>query len=161
MINYNADEIFEMAIKAEHNAAKMYADLANKHKDPTVANELKKLSEMESDHEKIFTKMREELPEHMRTTMLDPDDISTMYLDAVADASVPEGSPQKAKKFTGDESFEDILRFAIDTEKGAVLFYLGIRDMVPARLGKDKIEAIIKEEQMHAAILTKRLKSLR
>jgi hypothetical protein len=32
--------------------------------------------------------------------------------------------------------------------------------MVPVRLGKDKIEAVIKEEQMHAALLTKRLKAL-
>ena len=160
MINYNADEIFGMAIKAERNAAKMYADLAAKHKEPVIADELKKLSSMEAEHEKMFTQMREELPEDMRTSMLDPDNMATMYLEAVADSSVAEGSPKKAAELTGNESFADILRLAIDAEKNAVLFYLGIRDMVPARLGKDKIEAIIKEEQMHAALLTKRLKAL-
>jgi len=160
MIEYNADEIFEMAIKAERNATKMYADLAIKQKDPAIAEELKKLSAMEAGHEKMFIKMREELPEDMRTAMLDPDDMATMYLDAVADASVAEGSPKTAATMTGNESFADILRLAIDAEKNAVLFYLGIRDMVPARLGKDKIEAVIKEEQMHAALLTRRLKAL-
>lgn len=159
-INYNADEIFEMAIRAERNATKMYGDLAEKHKDPAIVDELKKLSAMEAEHERIFMKLREELPEHMRTAMLDPDDTATMYLDAVADASVAEGSPKTAEKMTGEESFAEILRMAVDAEKQAVLFYLGIRDMVPERLGRDKIEAIIKEEQMHAAVLTKRLKSL-
>ena len=41
------------------------------------------------------------------------------------------------------------------------MFYSGIRDMVPARLGRDKIDEIIREEVSHVAMLEKQLASLR
>lgn len=159
-INYNADEIFEMAIKAEKNAEKMYSDLAEKHNDPEVSAELKKLAEMERNHKNIFTKMREDLPEAQRNAIFDPHDDAAKYLQAVADAEVAEGSPKVAAKMTGDESFKDIIKLAIQLEKQAILFYLGIRDMVPERLGKDKVEGVIREEQNHVVALSERLKSL-
>lgn len=159
-INYTADEIFEMAIKAEKNAAKMYSDLAAKHKDPEVSAEMEKLAEMERAHKDIFTKMREELPEDQRNAYFDPYDDAAKYLQAIADADVAEGSPEIAAGMTGEESFKEIIKLAIQLEKQAILFYLGIRDMVPARLGKDKVEEVIREEQSHVVSLTERLKSL-
>lgn len=159
-INYNADEIFEMAIKAEKNAAKMYSDLAEKHEDPEVKEELKKLADMERDHKQIFTKMREELPEDQRNAIFDPNDDAAKYLQAIADAEVAEGSPEVAEGMTGKESFKDIIKLAIQLEKQAILFYMGIRDMVPERLGKDKVQEVIREEQSHVVSLSERLKSL-
>lgn len=160
-IKFNADEIFEMAIQAESNAYKMYSDLAKKHVDPEVSAELMKMAEMEKSHENIFIKMRKELPEDMRTATFDPNEDATLYLQTIADAEVGEGSPEIAKSMTGRESFEDVLKMAIGLEKQAILFYLGIRDMVPERLGKDKVEHVIKEEQSHVVLLTNRLKSLK
>jgi len=159
-MKFNADEIFEMAIQAESNAFKMYRDLAEKHVDPAVAEELKKLAEMEKNHEGIFVELRKSLPEDMRTATFDPNEDVTLYLQAVADAEVGEGSPEIAEGMTGEESFEDVLKLAIELEKQAVLFYLGIRDLVPERLGRDKVERVIKEEQNHIVVLTKRLKSI-
>jgi rubrerythrin len=46
---------------------------------------------------------------------------------------------------------------AVELEKQAILFYLGIKDMVPERLGKDMVERIIKEEQSHVVMLSNRL----
>ena len=159
-INFTADEIFEMAIKAETNAIKMYGDLAKKHEDPAIAEELKKLAAMEADHKGIFMKMREELPEDQRNAYFDPNDEAAGYLKAIADAEVAEGSPKIAGGITGDEPFAEILKLAIKLEKQAILFYLGIRDMVPERLGKDKVEGIIKEEQGHVVALSERLKTI-
>ena len=159
-IKYNADEIFEMAVEAENNAYKMYSDLAKKHKNPEVSSELEKMAEMEKNHEQIFVKMRRELPEEMRTAKFDPNEDASLYLQSIADSDVGEGSPEVAASMTGEESFEDVLKLAISLEKKAILFYLGIRDMVPENLGKDKVEEVIKEEQSHVVTLSKRLKEI-
>jgi len=159
-MKFSADEIFEMAIQAESNAYKMYNDLAEKHKDLSVSSELKKLAQMEKDHEEIFIEMRREIPEDMRNAVYDTDNQAALYLQSIADSEIAEGSPEVAARMTDAESFEDILKLAIDLEKGAILFYLGIRDMVPARFGKDKIEKIIREEQGHIISLSKRLKEI-
>jgi rubrerythrin len=58
---------------------------------------------------------------------------------------------------TGNESTQDLLRFAVGREEDAIVFFLGMKDMVPGGLGKDRIDAIIKEEMHHVVILTKEL----
>ncbi len=160
-IDFTADEIFEMAIKAERNAVKMYGDLAKKHEDTEVGKELINMAQMEADHANMFVKLRRELPEYMRNTVFDPNDETAMYLKAVADSNIDEGSPKVASEMAGKETLDEILKMAIELEKGAILFYLGIKDMVPERLGKDMIERIIKEEQSHVVTLSNRLKALK
>ena len=78
----------------------------------------------------------------------------------MADSHGGEGDPKAADKLSGDESLADILKIAIGLEKESILFYLGLRDMVPERLGQDKVDAIVKEERSHVATLTKELKAL-
>jgi len=160
-IQFNADEIFEMAIKSERNAVKMYGDLAKKHEFPEIRDEMLKLAQMEADHANAFVELRRELPEDMRNTVFDPDNEASMYLKAVADASIDEGSPKIAEKMSGQESLEEILKTAIELEKQTILFYLGIKDMVAERLGKDKVDKIIKEEQGHVVTLTNKLEELK
>jgi rubrerythrin len=135
----------------------MYADLAAKQENPAVKDELMALSQMEADHAEMFVKMRRQLPEDMRTAVFDPNDQAALYLQAIADSSIAEGSPEVAAMMTGKESFKDVLKLAVELEKQAILFYLGIKDMVPERLGKDMVERIIKEEQSHVVMLSNRL----
>jgi rubrerythrin len=49
---------------------------------------------------------------------------------------------------------------AMDMEKDSIVFYLGMKEMVPERLGKDRIDGIIKEEMGHLALLGKELAAL-
>ena len=53
------------------------------------------------------------------------------------------------------------LRLAIGLEKDAVLFYLGMKDVVPENLGKGKVDFIIEEEKQHLVTLTAELKKLK
>ena len=55
----------------------------------------------------------------------------------------------------------DILKIAIELEKKSILFYLGVKDMVPAKLGKDSIDHIIDEEKGHVVLLSKELHAVR
>ena len=52
---------------------------------------------------------------------------------------------------------EEILRTALGLENGSILFYEGLKDLVPARLGRDKVEAILTEEKRHVAIIGRQL----
>ena len=69
-----------------------------------------------------------------------------------------EDSPNAADSLTGDESMVEILEIAIELETKSILFYLGLKDVVPERLGKDKIEGIIAEEKAHVVMLAEELK---
>ena len=43
----------------------------------------------------------------------------------------------------------EILKSAIEAEKDSIVFYLGMKEAIPQNLGRDRIEAIIKEEMEH------------
>ena len=66
-----------------------------------------------------------------------------------------------SEKLTGKETLEEIYRTAMGLEKDSIVFYQGIREMVPERLGKDKIDDVIKEEMRHVTILSNQLTSLK
>lgn len=91
-------------------------------------------------------------------TVFDPNDELTLYLKAMADAHGGEGSPDVLAMLTGQEAMADIIRIAIGLEKESILFYLGLKDIVPPKLGRNKINSIIMEEKKHVAQLSGFLK---
>ena len=56
---------------------------------------------------------------------------------------------------------KSILKAAILAEKDAIVFYLGMKEMVPDRYGKDKLDKIIKEEMDHIRTISKHLIELK
>jgi rubrerythrin len=56
---------------------------------------------------------------------------------------------------------EGILKEAITAEKDSILFYLGIKDLVPQALGQNRIDEIIKEEMAHIHLLTQELVAIK
>jgi hypothetical protein len=117
---------------------------------------------MEVEHEKIFARMRASLSERERKAPVpDPDDQASAYLRAWADGHVFDVRSNPAEKLTGKEKVEDILRMAIALEKDSIVFYLGMKDAVPERLGRSKIDKVIKEEMSHVSSLSRELETLR
>ncbi len=49
----------------------------------------------------------------------------------------------------GGEDRRGIVNFALEIENNSIVFYLGLKDLIPARLGPDKIDKIIREEMRH------------
>jgi len=161
-IPFNADEVFEMAEEIEGNGAKFYRKAAEAAKDATVKDELLKLAEMEDEHERTFAAMRKELSaEDMTPTAFDPEGEAALYLRAFADGHVFDPKADPSDKLTGGESPADIYATALGLEKDSIVFYLGMKEMVPERLGKDKLDRIVREEMSHIVILNKRLEALK
>jgi rubrerythrin len=56
---------------------------------------------------------------------------------------------------------EEILKAAIVAEKDSIIFYLGLKNAVPERLGGEKIDIIIEEEMSHITLLSNELLALK
>jgi len=154
MINFNADEVFEMAEQIERNGAAFYRKAAEGAAS-SCAGRLRKLAAMEDDHERTFHQIRTELAgEGKLKRDFDPDDEAARYLRAMADGKVFDFDSAPAEKLTGSESIEDILRTANGQEKDSILFYLVMEKAVPAGAGRDAIDKIIAQEVEHVAILS-------
>ena len=161
-ITFNADEIFEMAEEIERNGSQFYRQAAKNSSDPKMEDLLLGFAMMEDNHEKTFTLMRQELSAgEKEMTSFDPDGEAALYLQSIADTHGYEGKASPDQLLTGNETPEEIFKIAIGAEKNSVVFYLGLKDLVPAKAGKDKVDAIIKEEMQHITTLNTKLAALK
>lgn len=157
-ILFSADDILEIAEQIERNGARFYRQVAEKPSMSDVSSLLLELAEMEEHHEQIFSDMRKTLSSRERAkTVFDPNDEAVLYLQAFADGYVFKESESPAEYLTKKK--EDIIRLAIQKEKDSIVFYLGIKNVVPENLGKSKIDKIIMEEMNHITQLSNKLTS--
>ena len=154
--DFNADEIFEMAEQMEKNGAEFYRKAAENVDSEDAKKLLLDLAAMEDDHEKTFQNMRKSLPAEMKeSTVFDPAGETALYLKALVDTKV------FFDKEVDTSSMKSILKEAIVAEKDSIVFYLGMKEAVPEKMGKGKIDAIIKEEMGHIRLLSKELVALK
>ena len=156
---FNADEVFEMAEQIERNGAKFYRGAAKKF--PQVSDLLLDLAAMEDEHEKTFKAMRAELSDsEVDPPVFDPDGQAQMYLQVMADNHVFDVNVDPVDLIAKNETPKDVLTMAVGMEKDSIAFYVGLRESVSQRAGKDKIDAIIKEEYSHIVTLGKYLQDM-
>ena len=161
MYDFNAAEVFKVAVRIEENGAKFYRRAAQLQSDAANKDSLERLAAMEDTHKSSFLKMSSDISDAEKSELVfDPEGEAAQYLAAMADTHGGEGSPNAADKLTGKETMEEILNIAIGLEKESILFYLGIKDMVPPKYGQDKVDAIIEEERRHVIQLNGMLKKL-
>jgi len=151
-IAFNAEEILAMAMRIERNGKVFYesaASRAGKFKDLLL-----RLAKEEAGHLAIFEAMRKNLSAAERqTTHYDPDGQSGFYLQAMADRTVFNTRPSLSAKKVHELDLAGIIDMAISNEKDSIVFYVGLRDLVPVRFGRKKITAIIAEEYKHIVFL--------
>ena len=147
---FNANEMLDLAIRIEENGGRFYRKAAQLQADPENRALLEQLAGMEDHHKASFEAMKKELSESpMMATTFDPLGETGQYLAAMADTHGGEGSVAAADALTGKESMLQIIDTAVGLEKESILFYLGLRDMVPPKSGREELDQIIREEQRH------------
>ena len=160
-ITFNFDEVFEMAEQIERNGAMFYRRAAEKFSDSAAREKLLELAAMEERHEKTFAAIRAELTGGVRIeSTFDPENQAALYLQAIADGKVFDIKKEPSNILSEGETLEDILHIAIGLEKDSIVFYMGIKDVVPDKLGKEKIDVIIREEKGHVVELSNQLSLL-
>ena len=160
VITYTADEIFEMAEESERNAAEFYREAAERSSNEETRKLLLDMSATEIEHLETFQNMREKLSAEEGMSIFDPLGRSAMFLQSMADARTWEGRINPTQELSGNETTKEIIEIALEAEKEMVVFYVGLKDMVYFKAGKDKVEEIILEELGHISALLKKLKSL-
>lgn len=149
---FNANDIFDMAVQIEKNGALFYRDAATYMDEEQHKTFLLHLAEMEDAHEQTFLDMKNDLGKNETASSdFDPEDENILYLKALADSKV------FFDKEMPDKSLKSILSCAIQTEKDSIAFYLGMKGLVSEKAGQVKIDNIIKEEMTHIRILAGKL----
>lgn len=160
-IPFSADEVLQMAEQIERNGSRFYRRAAQGFADSRARQQLLDLAAMEDEHQKVFASMRADLsPQEREPSVPDPYGEAVLYLRGMADGSVFDVRADPSERLTGKETMEDILRTAIGLEKDSIVFYLGLKEIVPERLGRQRIEDIIKEEMGHITVLSQEMASL-
>jgi rubrerythrin len=153
---FNADEIFALAEQIEKNGEQFYRSSAKKIADSNAIQLLLNLADMEVEHLKTFRGMRVELTDADKKTMtFDPNSEAGLYLAALAKTKV------FFEKEIGPSDLKGIFMAALAAEKDSIAFYLGMQDLVPSGSGREKIEAIIREEMRHIRLLGEKLAILK
>jgi rubrerythrin len=156
MYDFSADDVFTMAEQMEINGEKFYRKAAESVSEQANKDLLIHLADMEVNHGRIFKALRSELSaEEKETTVFDPEGEAALYLRALVDTRV------FFEKEMDVSSLEKIFKAALEAEKDAIVFYLGIKDSVPDNLGGSKIEMIIKEEMSHVRLISNELVKLK
>ena len=159
---FGIDKIFEMAKNIEFDSAQFYRQAAEKTASDDIKQVLLDLAAVEDGHIKMFEQMREELSEQNKNkNLFTADNQAALYLKAMADGLMGDHIKSPLERLSGNETIKEILEIAIDGEKTSMLFYIGLKEIVPNKTDKDQIEAMIKEELSHVVALTLNLTVLR
>ncbi len=157
---FNADEVFEMAEQIERNGARFYRAAAEKFSE--VGQLLLELAAMEDQHEKTFAAMRSELSgTEAEPLVFDPDGQAQLYLQAMADEHIFNIKSDPVNQLGNLDTPDEVLKMAMGMERDSIAFYAGLKESVSRKAGKDKVEAIIKEEISHIAILSQKMEALK
>ena len=158
---FNVGEIFEIAIQIERNGAAFYRKAASNTANEEARLELLRLAVMEDNHEKIFTELKGQVAASEEDNeWYDPESEAALYLENFAGGQIFDITKDPWELVPPETSLAAVLRVALECEKNSVVFYAGLKHVVPASFDASPIEAIIQEEMVHVVLLSKRLEEL-
>ena len=156
---FNADELFLIAVQIEKNGAAFYRAAADNN--ASGRELLLDLAAMEDRHEALFEQMRATfLDASSNGPAFDPEGEAAAYLSTIAGTHVFDKRKEPKNLLKGSESFEEILRIAIGLEKDSIVYYVGLKDLVPTQPDRGQLDEIIREEMRHIILLNKVLSKL-
>ncbi|MHC4309712.1 MAG: ferritin-like domain-containing protein [Planctomycetota bacterium] len=153
----NAFEVFEIAEQIERNGAKFYRKAAELFDESDIRTMFIELVEWETKHEQVFRDMGKQLVKLNKTSSTEPEkkQFDPKLMSCLAVFGTVSDPPHKLKS---NEKIADVLQTAIAKEQDTITFYEGLKDFVPDRDDKNKVDDIIKEERHHINILNQALK---
>jgi rubrerythrin len=161
-ITLNALEVFEIAERIERNSVNFYLKAAKTFSEEKLSEVLLSLAEFEKEHEKTYSNMRKQIStKEWEVTAFDPENEMALYLKKIADSHIFDPDKDPVERLKDKETVEDILNFAIQSEKEKIIFYLGLKNYVPTQAGKNKVDEIINEEMNHIAELNLRISAFK
>jgi rubrerythrin len=151
---FSIEDIINLAVQIEENAAKIFRDAATKLTDSSLVSLLHWLADEEVKHAEWFS----ELKQKVKKTVDDPrlDDMGKAILqDALGDQTFS----LKDIDFSKLDQIEDLLKRAIEFEDDTILFYEMIGSFIEEEETLNHLNTIIEEEKSHVRLLEEFLDS--
>jgi rubrerythrin len=64
------------------------------------------------------------------------------------------------KMVTDAHTLKDIIKIALQAEKDSIAFFVGLKELVPQKAGKERMGQIIREEMSHIKWLSDKVKEM-
>lgn len=145
MRQFDASEIFQLAIRIEENGEKYYRHMSLVLKETKVKDLFNYLADEEAKHKKLFELMVSKIEKYEPIESF-PEEYFA-YIRALADDVL-----FNEKKFDEDvKKIEDAISaidFAKEKESNSILYYQGVKNLVPESQ-RNSIDSIIGEERKH------------
>ncbi len=158
---FTAERVFNTAIRIERNGAAFYTRAAEYASDERMRKLLSQLAAAERAHAQTFAQLKRLLLDAPQSSKpAEPDAPVSHYLRNFAKGGIFNMTMDTAKALSEMASLKEILTFAIERERDSILFYTGIKELVPKKSNRASIDAIIYEEMAHLALLSLEFKKL-
>jgi rubrerythrin len=161
IFNFNAAEVFDIAIQIEENGKQFYDRGREIIKDPGVQKLFEELAQAEIKHKEKFISLKGQLPASAASGgVFDPDHELSLYIKMMADQHVFVSSGNIQAQLAQIKNAVDALRMAIEFEKDTVIFFLSMQDATEGAKGKEFIGSLVREELEHLRRLSLELKRI-
>jgi len=155
-VELDIHDFFQLIRRLEKKASLFYRRASDMSPDQVCRDLFDDLAKMESDHEQVF----EGIGHHMAGRRLARGaDRYAKHWPAIAGRMLSDLDASLARKFSGRRAREDILRAAMDFEKETIVFFSGLKEMIPFKPDKQEIDRVIREEVGHIISLGGQLAS--
>jgi rubrerythrin len=150
METYSIDEILEQAIRTEKLGYQFYTGMAARFaKDNELRSLFLSLADVEMEHEKLYSGMKDLIDQSVPATA-DREEVS-QYMRAIVESEFFLGNKKSLAGMDRITSITEAVRFALGFEKETLLYFIGLRDVVPQ---KDVVDIIMDEERSHIRALS-------
>jgi rubrerythrin len=148
---FKAGDVFEVAVQIEDHGERFYRHAVGLTEDPKVKDVFRFAADEEAKHRKLFEAMAAKVEKDYEPPESYPGEYCN-YVRAYADNLIfPEDKVEE--KFSGITRVEDAVEFAIQKEIESILYYLEMKNFVPASQ-RGEVDRIIEEERKHYLRLT-------
>lgn len=144
---FSVFEILEIAEQVEKRGAQFYAKTAALFESQAIRDIYYQLAEKKIKQQKAWTQMRKDFSEKTgEFGVFDPDNYVLSNPEVMAGLTWIGTSGRGAKRLTGHETREEILKDAIKRENAVITFYQGLKDFARDPASTETVDKIISAE---------------
>ena len=156
-ISFSGSELINIAIGIERRGVVFYDTMTRSTKNAASRDAFQHLADMERQHIQIFQGMLEEADKYQVPESYAEE--YAAYLQALVDSAVFTDDFVTSEMATKANNDIEALELAISAEKDSILFYYGMKDIMPQR-AQPMVNKIIAEEKSHLRQLSELKKKL-
>lgn len=157
-VSFYGNELINIAIGIESSGIAFYELMARSTKNRAARDIFQHLAGMERNHIEIFHNMLSEIEKEEHPEVYAGD--YAAFLQALADTAVFTPAKGRGDGAMGVETDIAAVNIGIGAEKDSILFYLEMKEKMPAEQ-RPMIESVINEEKLHLRQLAEFKKKLK